>query len=106
MQFIPAPRFRLLSVAAALLLLNQALAFSNWWPTPAVVPDHRLAPEFVWLWLILLGIGYWRGSFPGRWLSVLAVGYLVLVLGRYGKPFTVRLSYTSTRPKDAPALPQ
>jgi hypothetical protein len=75
--------FRLLPVTAALLLLNQVLAFSNWWPTPAIVPDHRLAPEFIWLWVVLLGIGRWRGALPARVLAVLTSGYLLLVLGRY-----------------------
>ena len=83
MKRTPAPSVRLLSVAAALLLLNQALAFSSWWPTPAIVPDHRLAPEFLWLWLILLGIGFRRGTLPGRWLIALSAFYVALVLGRY-----------------------
>lgn len=83
MKSNPAPHVRLLSVTAALLLLNQALAFSNWWPTPAVIPDHRLAPEFVWLWVILLGIVFWRGALPARGLTALSSLYLLLVLGRY-----------------------
>ena len=74
---------RLFTVVTALLLLNQALAFSNWWPTPAIVPDHRIAPEFVWLWLILLVTVRWRGSVPPRGLSLLTTVYLLLVLGRY-----------------------
>ena len=38
----------------ALLFLNGMLSFREWWPTPGVLPDHRLAPEFVWLWLAML----------------------------------------------------
>lgn len=72
-----------LSPLAALLLLNGMLSFSTWWPTPGIVPDHRLAPEFLWSWLILLGLVRWRGGVSPRLIAVLAVGYLTLVLGRY-----------------------
>jgi hypothetical protein len=68
---------------AALLLLNGLLSFSTWWPTPGIVPDHRLAPEFMWLWLALLVLVGLRGSLSVRTASVLAVIYLALVLGRY-----------------------
>lgn len=67
----------------ALLLLNQLLAFTNWWPTPAVRPDHRLAPEFVWLWVILLLLVRHYGRLPKPWLGGLSLGYLLLVFGRY-----------------------
>lgn len=67
----------------ALLVLNCALSFSTWWPTPGIVPDARLAPEFVWLWVVLLVWGARRGRLPVAGAAVLAVAYLVLVLGRY-----------------------
>jgi hypothetical protein len=67
----------------ALLLLNAALSFSTWWPTPGIVLDRRLAPEFVWLWLALLVLVSWRGHPGPRTVSALASAYLVLVLGRY-----------------------
>jgi hypothetical protein len=68
---------------AALLFLNAALSFDNWWPTPAVIPDHRLAPEFVAFWIVLLvTVKRWGG--PSRRLTTaLALGYLLLVIGRY-----------------------
>lgn len=67
----------------ALLLLNGLLSFSTWWPTPGIVPDRRLAPEFVWLWLALLALVRLRGEPSPRALTVFAAGYLLLVLGRY-----------------------
>jgi hypothetical protein len=70
-------------VIAAMLLLNTVLSFSNWWPTPGVVPDYRVAPEFVWLWLILLATIHLRGSMTARMPSLLTLGYLLLVFGRY-----------------------
>ena len=73
----------LLRPLLALLLLNGLLSFSNWWPTPALIPDARLAPEFLWLWLILLGAVRWQGQLSSRQASLLALAYLLLVLGRY-----------------------
>lgn len=67
----------------ALVVLNTALSLRNWWPTPGVLPDHRLAPEFVALWLLLLALVAWRGSLSRAWLAGLSVAYLALVLGRY-----------------------
>ncbi len=67
----------------ALLFLNGTLSFSAWWPTPGIVPDRRLAPEFLWLWVILLGLGRWRGGPSPRLLALLSGAYLLLVLGRY-----------------------
>lgn len=67
----------------ALLFLNGMLSFSTWWPTPGIVPDRRLAPEFVWLWLLLLAAVRLRGALSCRVLNALTLGYLLLVLGRY-----------------------
>ena len=78
------PPWRRIAVAVlALLLLNGMLSFSTWWPTPGIVPDRRLAPEFVGLWLVLLAAVAWRGALSSRTLSALALAYLLLVLGRY-----------------------
>jgi hypothetical protein len=74
---------RVLMVLLAAVLLNTLLAMRNWWPTPAVLPDARLAPEFVALWLLLLAALAWRGGLSDRALTWLAVGYLGMVLGRY-----------------------
>jgi hypothetical protein len=74
---------RALAALLALALLNGLLAMRNWWPTPAVLPDARLAPEFVALWLLLLATVAWRGAPSGRALGWLALGVLGLTLGRY-----------------------
>lgn len=67
----------------AAVLLNAALAFEIWWPTPAIRPLAQLAPEFVGLWLLILaGAGRWPGR-PRLLLPALALGYLLLVVGRY-----------------------
>ncbi len=76
--------FPVLKAAAALLLLNSLLSFENWWPTPGIKPDARLAPEFVGLWLLLLALVAIRGRLSSRALSALALAYLMLILGRYG----------------------
>lgn len=67
----------------ALLFLNGILSFTSWWPTIAVLPDKRLAPEFFGLWLILAGGVALRHRLPTRLFDVLAVIYALLVLGRY-----------------------
>ncbi len=78
------PPWRRIGIALlALLLLNGMLSFSTWWPTPGIVPDKRLAPEFVGLWLVLLALVAWRGPLSPRSLTALALAYLLLVLGRY-----------------------
>ena len=77
-------RLQVLQVAAALLLLNALLSFENWWPTPAIKPDFRLAPEFVGYWLVLLSLIALRGSLSSTMLKWLALVYLLLVMGRYG----------------------
>jgi len=73
----------------ALLVLNALLSFGPWWPTPGIVLQARLAPEFVGLWLLLLWLAA-RGRSPNgqtgatsRQLWVLSVLMLLLVLGRY-----------------------
>ena len=69
--------------AVALLFLNAMLSFSTWWPTPGVVLDARIAPEFVLCWVLLLALVAWRGVPGPRALWFLAAAYLLLVLGRY-----------------------
>jgi hypothetical protein len=67
----------------ALLFLNGSLSFRNWWPTPGILPDARLAPGFVWLWLLLLLAVAWRGELSRRAAGLLAAVYSLLVLLRY-----------------------
>lgn len=76
-------RFRtVLTGLAALLLLNAALSFSTWWPTPLIVLDARIAPEFVLLWWALLVLA-WRGRTGSGTLAGVTALYLLLVVGRY-----------------------
>ncbi|MGE0312397.1 MAG: CDP-alcohol phosphatidyltransferase family protein [Lautropia sp.] len=65
------------------LLLNAALSFDNLWPTPAIRPDARVAPEFVLLWLALLAIPAGAERLARRALGVLALLTSALVIGRY-----------------------
>ena len=67
----------------ALVALNSALSFRNWWPTPGILLDHRLAPELVALWLLLLIAVARRGALSRRALAAISLTYLMLVLGRY-----------------------
>jgi hypothetical protein len=79
-----APRWQRVALTLlALVFLDQALAFSTWWPTPGVLPDARLSSEFVGLWLLLLALVAWRGALTPRALHWVAVAYTALVVGRY-----------------------
>lgn len=72
-----------LRIALALLALNGVLAMNQWWPTPFPVPDHRLAPEAVLVWCLLLAFAA-LGRTPGpRALAVGAALLTVLAVGRY-----------------------
>jgi hypothetical protein len=57
----------------ALLVLNGLLSFGPWWPTPGIVPQARLAPEFVGVWLLLLWLAA-RRPVPSRRILAVAVG--------------------------------
>lgn len=78
-----APWRRVALALVALLFLNSALSFSTWWPTPGIVPEARLAPEFVGLWVVLLATVAWRGGLTPAAGAAIAWIYLLLVLGRY-----------------------
>ena len=67
----------------ALFALNAFLSMTNWWPTPFVQLDKRLAPEFVLLWVVILGWVAWRGMLSRGVVTALTAGYLLLVFGRY-----------------------
>jgi hypothetical protein len=77
------PARRVLGALFALVLLNTLLSMRNWWPTPAVLPDARLAPEFVALWLLLLAAVARRGALTGSALGWLAAAVFALAVGRY-----------------------
>lgn len=72
-----------LRIALAALFLNFLLSLNNWWPTAAVWPDARLAPELVYTWALLLLCVALAGSLR-RWvLFVFSLAYTLLALGRY-----------------------
>ena len=75
---------RITGALLAIVFLNGMLSFRDWWPTPGVLPDHRLSPEFVWVWLALLAVVAWRGALSRRSLNIFTFVFLLLVLGRYG----------------------
>lgn len=83
MSLISTRTIATLKVLAALFVLNALLSMSNWWPTPFVYPDSRMAPEFVLLWVVILLVVWRRGALSPRCLVWLTVAYLVLVAGRY-----------------------
>ncbi len=72
----------------ALFVLNTALSMTNWWPTPYVKLDARIAPEFVYvwcavlLWVFLAQRGFIRPISPFA-VTLLALCYFTLTLGRY-----------------------
>jgi hypothetical protein len=74
---------RVLQGTLALFVLNAVLSMTNWWPTPFVQLDKRIAPEFVLLWVIILLLVWLRGQLTRRTAVVLTLGYMLLVTGRY-----------------------
>jgi hypothetical protein len=74
---------RVVLAVLALAMLNLSLSFTNWWPTPGILPDYRLAPEFVVLWLGLLAAVGWRGPPSPRTLAAVSLALLLLLFGRY-----------------------
>ena len=74
---------RVFKAVLALLVLNAFLSMTNWWPTPFVELDKRIAPEFVLLWITILLLVWRLGTLTPRLIALLAGVYLLLVLGRY-----------------------
>jgi hypothetical protein len=75
--------WRCVAALVSLAVLNAMLSFRNLWPTPGIVPDARLAPEFVAFWVLLLLFVAWRGAPTPRTVGWLAAAWLLLALGRY-----------------------
>ena len=73
---------------AALLLGNALLSANNLWPTPFIVPDHRLSPEFVGLWLALMAAVARYGRLPARALTVFTALFLLFAMANAGLPAT------------------
>jgi hypothetical protein len=70
-------------IAAALFVLNGALAFENLWPTPAIVWRGRASIEFAIVLLAGFIAARQAGRPPGRVLSMLSAAWVVLAIGRY-----------------------
>jgi hypothetical protein len=71
--------------AAALLLLNMAVSFDNWWPTPAIKPASTLSLEFLVLLCVVMAATRFR---PPLRTAVLVTGTVVhtaLAIGRYAE---------------------
>jgi hypothetical protein len=73
----------LVGFVLAALLLNGLLSMNPVWPTPWVEPDARLAPEFVWTWVLLLGLAACKVRLTPSLLRALTAVFLLLVAGRY-----------------------
>ena len=76
-------RARVVQAVAALLVLNAFLSMTNWWPTPFVELDRRLAPEFVLLWGVLLLLVWRLKTLSRPLIAWLTCAYMLLVVGRY-----------------------
>ncbi len=80
------PSWRRITLAAlALLVLNLLLSLENWWPTIAVKPDTRIAPELVLIWTALLGAAAFGWRLSRKAIGLLALAYVVLAVGRYAE---------------------
>jgi hypothetical protein len=66
-----------------ILALNASLGFNNIWPTPAIKPDARVAPEFIWFWVALFVTVRLFGRPRPALLTVCALAFTVLIIGRY-----------------------
>ena len=70
-------------VVLALLVLNFLNSFNNVWPTPLIVPDARVGPELIVLWVMLLVLVAVFGRPGRRTLSLLTGLFLMVAIGRY-----------------------
>lgn len=74
---------RIFQGTLALFVLNAVMSMTNWWPTPFVQLDKRIAPEFVLLWVVILLLVWLHGKLSAKAAMVLTIGYMILVTGRY-----------------------
>ncbi|MGB7183882.1 MAG: hypothetical protein WBD51_18220, partial [Burkholderiaceae bacterium] len=66
-----------------ILALNASLGFNNVWPTPAIKPDARVAPEFIWFWVFLFLVIRFTGRVRPALLNLCALIFTILIIGRY-----------------------
>ena len=67
----------------ALLLLNAAVTFDNWWPTPAIIPSATLSLEFLLLLCTIFAATRLGPTARARTLAGAALVFAALVVGRY-----------------------
>ena len=79
------PGWRWIALAASLWLLNAALSFHGYWPTPWVEVRRELSPEIALLVLTMsLSASVWGGA-SRRLIAGMALVLTLLVLGRYAE---------------------
>lgn len=75
---------RWLLTIAAVLVLDIAVTFTNWWPTPAIWWDGAPSAELAVLILAIVGFTVTKGAHPSRRLLAWASGlWTLLAIGRY-----------------------
>ena len=73
------------------MLLNASLAFQNIWPTPAIIWHGELSIEFAVVLLAMIAAQRWLGPPTRRAVRILAVIWILLVVGHYADVTTPAL---------------
>jgi hypothetical protein len=81
----PAGRRRWIALAAALLLLDASISFSNIWPTPAVRWRGELSIELAVCLFVMAVASHWFGPPARAVVRGLAALWVLLVIGRYAE---------------------
>lgn len=77
--------WRAIALIAALWLLNAALTFHNVWPTVFIRPSGELSIELAGMLLLMSAWLSVREALPRRLLGILAVLFVLGVIGRYAE---------------------
>jgi len=98
---------RLSQSILALLFLNFLTSFGNLWPSTLIVPEARIGPEFIGLWVLLLFLVALSGQIGRSTLLLLTALFLMIAVGRYAE---VTMPALMGRPLnvywDVPQLPR
>jgi hypothetical protein len=79
------------ALVAAIALLNASLSFHNIWPTPAIAWTGELSVEVAIVLLLLRFVAPRSIASSRTWLRVLAIVWVVLVIGHYADVTTPAL---------------